>query len=241
MCWIQSKITPQLFRYPLYDFVKRLTTALLGAAIMITPILSYAHPHSWMEIKTYIEGTQNTITGFKMEWTFDAMTSAYMLDGEDLSPKNKANTMQKVADSVMTNMLDTHYFTYFYDDQTPIKYKIARAGQLTQKKAKLMLSFELPLSKPKPLTASTLKLRIFEPSYYIDMSWIKENGVTLSPELAKTCSVEIIEPNPTPEQISYAISLPIDADPDNELGQLFTQTIQLHCRLPQVPKEGNHT
>lgn len=45
-----------------------------------------AHPHSWVEMKTYIQGRDGMITGFKMEWTFDPMTSAYMLDGEDMSP-----------------------------------------------------------------------------------------------------------------------------------------------------------
>ena len=73
----------------------------------------YAHPHSWIEMKTEIEGDKNEITGFKMEWSFDAMTSAYMLDGYDLSPEKKAESFQEIADFVLNNMLVDHYFTFF--------------------------------------------------------------------------------------------------------------------------------
>lgn len=58
----------------------------------------------------------------------------------------------------------------------------------------------------------------------------KSKDVILDPELAAVCNAEMIEPNPTPEQMSYAMSLPPDADPDNALGQLFTQTVRLHCK-----------
>ncbi|MCG9596266.1 DUF1007 family protein [Vibrio sp. Isolate25] len=30
-----------------------------------------AHPNSWLDLKTHIEGQESMITGFEMEWTFD--------------------------------------------------------------------------------------------------------------------------------------------------------------------------
>ncbi|WP_019615612.1 DUF1007 family protein [Psychromonas ossibalaenae] len=189
-----------------------------------------AHPHSWVDTKTVIQGSDSHISGFHMSWSFDAMTSMYMLDGEDLSPENRAETLQKLADSVIENMYNEHYFTYFYDDEKPVKYKTAQNAQLKQDKAKLILSFDLPLSKPQPLTADSLRLLIFEPSYYIDMSWKKSADIELSEALTRSCLIDLIAPNPTAEQMSYALSLPDDADPDNELGQLFTQTVKLKCR-----------
>ncbi|MDP2513790.1 DUF1007 family protein [Photobacterium damselae subsp. piscicida] len=200
------------------------------AATLLYSSAGLAHPHSWIDMKTYIHGTEQQITGFTMEWTFDAMTSAYMLDGEDMSPEHKAQTLKQVGDSVMHNMINEHYFTYFYNGEQPIKYKLAENGELTQNRTKLTLTFDLPLSKPQPLTKDSLKVLIFEPSYYVDMSWKKSKDVILNPKLAAVCNAEMIEPNPTPEQMSYAMSLPPDADPDNALGQLFTQTVRLHCK-----------
>ncbi|MDK9758795.1 DUF1007 family protein, partial [Vibrio sp. D173a] len=95
-------------------------------------------------------------------------------------------------------------------------------------KAKLVMTFDLPLSKPKAVTRDTLRLLIFDPSYFVDMSWNSQSDVSLSPELERQCALELVEPNPTPEQMSYAMSLSVDADPDNTLGQLFTQTIKLN-------------
>ena len=180
-------------------------------------------------MKTQIQGSKNQITGFQMEWSFDAMTSAYMLDGYDLSPENKAQSFQELADFVLNNMLADHYFTFFYDGDEPVRYKIGKNPRLSQNRAKLTLTFDLPLSKPQPATGSSLRLLIFEPSYYVDMLWKQKSDISFSPELQDSCSIELKEPNPTTEQINYAMSLPMDADPDNALGQLFSQSIKLHC------------
>ena len=214
----QSRL--QCFRIP-----KTLTLCLTA---LLAPTVS-AHPHSWVDLKTYIEGEEGVVTGLKMEWTFDAMTSAYMLDGEDTSAENELQTLERISASVLENMLYEHYFTYFYDGETPIRYKVAHSDTLTRDRAKLVLSFELPLSKPKPVTEDSLRLLIFDSSYFVDMAWKADTDVVLSEGLAEQCDLKIIEPNPTPEQMSYALSLPVDADPDNTLGELFTQTAKLNC------------
>lgn len=217
-------------------YVRRFSTHLrsikrlpLWLAILTFAPNLHAHPHSWIEMKTHIEGENGMITGFSMEWSFDAMTSMYMLDGEDVSPEKEEETFKNLAASVIENMMYEHYFTYFYDGEEPIKYQVAEHAKFKRDKAKMILTFDLPLSKPKPVTRDSLRMLIFDPSYFVDMSWIANEDVTLSPELARQCKLEVIEPNPTPEQMSYAMSLPADADPDNTLGQLFTQSVELHC------------
>lgn len=202
--------------------------ALWLAVFFLSPSIQ-AHPHSWIEMKTHIEGENGVITGLSMEWSFDAMTSMYMLDGEDLASESEEETFKKLASSVIDNMMYEHYFTYFYDGETPIKYSVAENAKFERDKSKLVMTFELPLSKPKPVTRDSLRLLIFDPSYFVDMSWSSQSDVSLSPDLERQCALELVEPNPTPEQMSYAMSLSVDADPDNTLGQLFTQTIKLNC------------
>lgn len=207
--------------------LKRMAFASI-ALLLWSPIL-HAHPHSWIEMKTHIEGENGVITGLSMEWSFDAMTSMYMLDGEDLAADSEQETFEKLAASVIENMMYEHYFTYFYDEETPIKYSVAKNAKFERDKAKLVMTFDLPLSKPKAVTRDSLRLLIFDPSYFVDMSWNSKSDVSLSTELERQCELKLVEPNPTPEQMSYAMSLSVDADPDNTLGQLFTQTIKLNC------------
>lgn len=208
----------------------------LGVFILISLFVStrcIAHPHSWVDIKTEILGNTTQITGFKMQWTFDAMTSAYMLDGEDLSAEKRENTLVKLADTIMYNMTVGHYLTYFYEDEAPIKYALAQNGMLRQDKIKLILTFELPLAKPKTLSEKPLKLLIYDPSYYVDMSWPTKNDIQLSPELAKQCKLALTEADPTSEQIAYVMSLPVDAAKDDALGELFTQALTITCKPEQ--------
>lgn len=203
----------------------------------LTPTSVIAHPHSWIDLKTFIEGSETELTGFHMQWTFDAMSTAYMLEGYDLSSGHKNKSLSVIAEQTVANLLNEHYFTYFYDGKQPIRYKQAINAHLRLEGARAVLEFDLPLSKPKPLTTDKLRLLIFEPSYYVDMSWRKKQDVQLSSKLARQCQLTLREPNPTPEQISYALSLPEDVDPDNELGQLFTQTIILTCNTDPFIKE----
>jgi len=185
-----------------------------------------AHPHSWIDLETEVVGDETHILGFNMSWTFDAMTSAYMLDGEDIS---KSKTLDKIAKSVMENLNVEHYFSYFYDGETPIKYAFSNQAVLKQNKTKLTLVFFLPLSKPKEIVNKSFKLLVFEPSYYVDMSWEHKTDIHLSPELAKHCSLDLIQPNPTPEQMTYAMSLGVEEGGDDTLGQLFTQIVNITC------------
>lgn len=190
-----------------------------------------AHPHSWIEIKTQILGQDGQITGLNMQWSFDPMTSMYMLDGEDTSPDNEQATFASLTTAMLENMIDDDFFSFLYHGGEQIEYSPAINGDLVRDRARLVMSFDLPLAQPLAIGDGPLELMIFEPSYYVDMSWRSPQDITLSRELESQCSVEIVEPNPTPEQMSYAYSLPADAEPDNTLGQLFTQSVHIRCNI----------
>ncbi|WP_414932505.1 DUF1007 family protein [Vibrio europaeus] len=192
--------------------------------LLIYCVQAMAHPHSWVEMNTYIQGNQREITGLYMVWEFDAMTTAYMLDGED---RSDPNMLKQLAQSIAENMLSSHYFTYFYQGEDPIKYRKAIDPELTLKRGKATLRFDLPLAKPLPLNSDELKLLIFDPTYYVDMSWDSAEDIHLDDSMQ--CKIRLEKPNPTPEQMAYAMALPIDADPDDALGQLFTQTMYIDC------------
>lgn len=218
-------------------------------AILLLPDAVSAHPHSWIVLETQINITDDHISSLSMSWEFDAMTSAYMLSDEDI---NDTNTKQQnllpqphqthpigelhrqaildtVANEVIQNLLSTHYFTYFYQANTPIRYKKVEHSTLTLKRAKLTLQFDLELATPISIFSPDLRLLIFDPTYFIDMSWENKHAVNVSPTYHNRCHIQVIEPNPSPAQVAYAMLIPIDAAPDNALGQLFTQKAIITC------------
>ena len=221
-------------RKPSYSGQSKLI--LLAFSLLFANALQ-AHPHSWVNMQTEIQGNATHITGLQMHWEFDAMTSAYMLDDLDLPGKQRVQAMLDLKNQIINNMHAEDYFTYFYHGESLLKYKQAKNVILKQDKGKLILSFELLLAQPQPLSSGRLKLQVFETSHYVEISWIKKSDIQLSNALAKSCQFELIEPNPSPQEMSYALSLPSNAAPDRTLGQLFAQSIRLNCKTENRNKD----
>lgn len=192
--------------------------------------LSYAHPHSWIDIKTKILGQGNVISGLSMSWSFDDMTSMYLLDDEDMSQENAATTLQLLADGMLENMNRVHFMTYLgQDTQQPQAVAAVGKGKLVQDGLRLVLHFQLRLITP--LTVSeAVSLRIFDPSYYTDMNWLAAGDVVLDEELTERCKVNVIAHQASAKQLAYAMALPASAETDNNLGAQFTQQAEIQCR-----------
>lgn len=199
-----------------------------------SPRLSQAHPHSWIDLKTEIEGNKTHVTGFNMSWTFDVMTSAYMIDGDYSTMVNKEKALQEMADGIMENLYVEHYFTYFYHGGEPVKFTRPTKGHFTQNEMKFTLHFYLPLSQPQLINEEPFELLVYESSYYVNMSWKQQQDVTLSPDMSDVCSLTLVEPQVTEEQIFYASAKPINAQPDPRLGSLFTQRAKVKCLAEKV-------
>lgn len=197
--------------------------------LLLLPGISFAHPHSWIEQYTTIEGKDNHITALKMVWSFDAITTAYTLDGEDMSKAHRHETLQKVGASIIAHMMPDHFFTYFYRDSKPVRFEMVHQYHVTMPKHKMILYFTIPLAIPLALDNHPLKLLIFDPSYYVDMYWDDIHSIKFSPDLQGHCKYHIEKPHPTAKDVSYAMSLPPNADPDYKLGQIFTQKLKFRC------------
>ena len=196
---------------------------------LLFPLTLSAHPHAWVDTNTYIDSNETHITALHMTWTFDAETSTYMLQGEDISPEKIDQTLQRLAESVVGNMYNEHYFTYLYDGNEPVRYKEANHPQLIQDGNKLVLSFELPLSNPIAFNNKKFKLYIYDETYFVDMSWLDKSNIQLSEQLTAKCAGKLVAPKASDELRAYTLSLASDLAPDNTIGQLFSQKYQLHC------------
>jgi len=198
--------------------------------IVFLPTASFAHPHAWVDTSTYINSDQTHLTSMQMTWAFDAETSQYMLQGEDVSPDKIAQTLNALAQSVVANMYNEHYFTYLYDDKTPIRFKTARYPSMVQDQDKLVLSFEIPLSKPIAFKGKKIKLVIYDPTYFVDMSWIDKGQIQVSEQVQSQCTGILQESTVSDAQRAYTMTLASDVAPDTRLGEIFSQKYQLNCQ-----------
>lgn len=189
-----------------------------------------AHPHSWISQNTRILGTDSHITGLSMVWSFDEQTTAYTLDGEDMSAAHRQKTLADLAHMILVHMTPSHYFTYFYDGDEPIRFYPVEKATLEVVDHKLIMRFDIELEKPVPFADQDLSLLIYDPSYYTDMFWDKPSDVSLAPALKGHCSIHIADPKPPAKMAVYASSLPPEVNPDFDLGELFAQRLKLRCK-----------
>ncbi len=191
-----------------------------------------AHPHSFISLHTELETDGSTLSGLKMRWTMDEITSADLLyDAGDAKPGDEI--WKKLAAEVMANVLAQHFFTEFWHDGQKVKflnrptaYGMSRSGH------QAVLTFVLPLAHPQPLAGQRFTFSTFDPSYYVDMRYAAEHDVALPPALQKKCQLALDTPQPSDDMLNFAISLDKDDAPpeDMALGKHFAQQVTLQCQ-----------
>ena len=205
------------------------------AVLIFLTVLSLnvsAHPHSFITITNQLVVADGKLTGMKMRWVMDELTSADLLyDAGNAKPGDEV--WKKLAAEVMANVLGQHYFTEFWHDGKKVKFEnLPTAYGLARQGHQAVLTFTLPLATPQPLAGQTYTFSTFDPTYYVDMRYDKDSDVRLPDALQKSCKIGVHTPKPSEETLNFAISLDkADAPPeDMELGKQFAQEVTLQCQ-----------
>ncbi|MBN6070770.1 zinc transporter binding subunit ZevA [Aggregatibacter actinomycetemcomitans] len=212
------------------EFVKKLFLLLLS---LLSAQYAFSHPHAFIEIKTKTLVENQQLVGFSMQWILDEPSSAAVL--YDLrQTKGDKNARQKLIDEVMGNVVNEHYFSYFFDKQdNKIKYRAKPQNYgMKSNGSQVMYFFDFMLSKPQPLTDNEYTLSTYDPTYYVSMYYAEptKSAVDFS-ALPANCRGEVLEPQVDEKVKQYASSLDqTQRDEDNTLGALFAQKVRLICR-----------
>lgn len=211
------------------QIVKQCASALFLAVLSLS---AAAHPHSFISLKTEVVADDAQISGLKMRWTMDEITSADLLyDAGNAKPGDEI--WKTLAAEVMANVLGQHYFTEFWHNGQKVKflnrpttYGMERDGH------QAVLTFILPLAQPQPLAGQKYTFSTFDPSYYVDMSYAEDRDATLPAALQKRCSIAVHTPSPSDETRNFAIALDKDDAPpeDMDLGKQFAQQVTVQCQ-----------
>lgn len=98
---------------------------------------------------------------------------------------------------------------------------------------RLALRFLIPLAEPLAITEADLSIRVFDPTYYIAMSFLEKKPVRVAPESAEErCTARIAPAEglgdavPLSEAFFQAALQP----PGDGIGAAFAETIHVTCR-----------
>ena len=211
--------------------MKRVKQCVSVAFFMFLSLSAAAHPHSFISLQTEAVAENGLLTGFKMRWTMDEITSADLLyDAGDA--KLGDEIWKKLAAEVMANVLGQHYFTEVWHDGKKVKFKNRPTEYgMAREEHQAVLTFVLPLAEAQPLSGQKYTLSPFDQTYYVDMSYDKDSDARLAQAISQQCRISVHTPTPNEQMLSFAQSLDKeDAPPeDMELGKQFAQTVTLQC------------
>ena len=169
----------------------------------ITCLPAFAHPHVWLDVKAdYVIEAGHKFNAITITWTFDEFYSAFAVG--DFKKQTDGGYAQKDLDSLLKVNLENlkdpewHYFTEVKQNGKMIKFKQAIAGisSYDEKLGRLTSSFTLPFATALvPSDKAPVQIRIFDPTFYIDLEYVKQSPIQLMGSGHDGCSVKLKTPN----------------------------------------------
>lgn len=217
--------------------------ALIRAATLITGLVTcssaaLAHPHVWVDMQSTIVFTdEGLIKGVDVEWTFDDAYAQVALDGLDVN-KDGFYSQAELAPLTRENidsLKSYEYFTVMRANGEQLKIAdVTDAGQIYSSD-KLSLHFQVPLATPLDPRKSKFMLKVYDPEFFIDFEYPKQDGADVSGNMPRQCTLDV-KPVPTDaelEQTRLMLSTKgKDWKPENneDFGAAFAQAVSIDCK-----------
>lgn len=217
---------------------RRLTACLRGlaalmalAAVLASVTPARAHPHVWVTMTSeVIYAPDGSVTGVRHAWTFDDMYSAFATQGLESKTKG-VFTREELAPLAAENansLKEFDYFTFAKLDgkKTPLADAVDYWAEY--KDSLLTLYFTLPLKTPTK--ARSIDLEVYDPTYFVDFSFAKENPLVLKNAPAN-CQVVLKKPSEAEvdakvKGLGEAFFAQADA---NNYGAMFANKASVKC------------
>ena len=211
--------------------------ATLATTLVAASTTASAHPHVWVDMQSAIVFTdQGLIKGVDVEWTFDDAYAQMALEGLDVN-KDGVYSQDELAPLTKENidsLKDYDYFTVMRADGKPLKIgAVTNAGQIYSSD-KLTLHFQVPLAAPLDPMKAKFMLKVYDPEFFIDFEYPKEDGVDVVGNMPKQCSLDV-KPVPTDAELEQTRTLLSskgkDWKPDSneDFGAMFAQPVSIDC------------
>jgi ABC-type uncharacterized transport system substrate-binding protein len=206
--------------------------AALAAAIATTTVTpASAHPHVWVTMTSeVVYAPDGSVTGIRHAWTFDDMYSAFAIQGIESKTKGvfTREELAPLATENATSLKEFEFFTFAKLDGKKAAFGDATDYWAEYKDSLLTLHFTLPLKAPAK--AHTVDLEVYDPTYFVDFSFAKDNALVLKDAPAK-CQVAVKKPNDAEvnakiQNLGEAFFAQADS---NNYGAMFANKASVKC------------
>lgn len=196
-----------------------------------------AHPHVWTDIRTSImTNPEGLITGIRMEWTFDEGYTNFALEGLDTNGDGTfgPDEIKPLTDENIANLAESDYFGFMRQDEKLLKHgKVTDYTQIYES-GRLTLAFVFPLETPVDPRKGVFDYKVYDPDYFIDFAYMKDDPVELEGALPPGCKWEL-KPLLSDEELetkrNFLAQQPMDwvNQTGEDFGSLFARPVVVTC------------
>lgn len=192
---------------------------------------AFAHPHGWIDLRsTLVLDNDGRLVAFEQEWLFDEFYSVFATDGWDMGSAAGKQALTDLARGNLENLRTYNYFTELLADGEQQSLGPVTEFETEFRNGRIWMRFVAPLETPLDMVSKNVSYQVFDPTYYIEILHAKGDVVAFRGGDAGQCKGILSAPTPTMEAVSLAQSLPPDAVPDESLGRLFAEKVDIECR-----------
>ena len=200
---------------------------LSGAGIF--PVL--AHPHAWIDLRsTVILNENGQVVGVEQQWLFDALYTLFIAEGFDIKSGGQKKALTRLAETNLRNLRAHDYFTEVLADNKKVSLETVTEYESELRNGRLWMRFVVPFATPIDASKKRLSFAVYDPTFYVEMLHLEGDVVNFRGPFSEKCTAPIVPPNPTAETVMLAQALDRDAQPDNTLGALFAERVEVRCQ-----------
>lgn len=174
---------------------------------------------------------EGRVASIQIAWTFDEFYSAFALEGAPRNGKEyDPEYLAELAGINLQNLAEWDYFTDITSGAESVALGAAEDGKSTwdDTSGRLSLSFTVPLKEPlAPEEAAPLRLRIYDPTYYISIEYERTDPVRMTGKVPEGCS--IVSETPNVENVWIGLPETAFTDANSRIGANFATIVTVTC------------
>lgn len=199
-------------------------------AMLLVPVSAIAHPHAWIDLTSRVLlDDEGRVRALQLDWVFDDYYTVAIAEAGEPIDQVSTDTWSSIAERNLSNLAEHDYFTEITYDGEPVKLGVVTRFEGDLRDGRMWMRFEVPLAEPVDPRSGSLSFSVFDPTYYIEIAHLKDDVIAFDGPGTEDCLGEIIQPNPSFEQVSLASALDKDESAGDDIGKLFAETVVLHC------------
>lgn len=210
--------------------IRRWQTLVFSLGWIVFTSSVFAHPHAWIDLRSRVLlDDDGKVYALELVWFFDDYYTVLVAEelGSDGTPSE--DYLDEIAKRNLGNLREYDYFTAItYDGERQAIADVTRY-ETEVHDGRLWMRFEVPLEQPIDPRAGEMTFSVYDPTYWIEILHLEAEPILFSGKGGEECLGEIIQPNPTIEQVTLAGALDQNETAGDGLGELFAEKVLVSC------------